>query len=173
MCSSTTPAARSFGVRRAALLDRSQRLLNLRFPGYTRYIRDFLAQDPLRSLRRRLDECRLSSFDGRFVLLVTLALEGGVERFVAERGRQIRAQGLFPLVLKAHERGDARVCELSTDAIDAPNLRYEIQTDLPELASILGSLRIDEIEIQHFLDLDARVIDTVRALGVHYDVDDP
>jgi GT2 family glycosyltransferase len=162
--------ARSFGARRAALLDRSQRLLNLRFPGYTRYITEFLTQDPLRPLRRRLDECRLSSFDGRFVLLVTLALEGGVERFVAERGRQIRAQGLFPLVLKAHKPGDARVCELSTDAIDAPNLRYEIPTDLPELASILGSLRIDEIEIQHFLDLDARVIDTVRALGVPYDV---
>jgi GT2 family glycosyltransferase len=162
--------ARSFGLRRAALLDRSRRLLNLRFPGYTRFITEFLTQDPLRSLRRRLDECRLSSFDGRFVLLVTLALEGGVERFVTERGRQIRAQGLFPLVLKAHKRGDPRVCELSTDAIDAPNLRYEIQTDLPALASLLGSLRIDEIEIQHFLDLDARVIDTVRALGVHYDV---
>lgn len=162
--------ARSFGARRAALLDRSRRLLNLRFPGYTRYITEFLTQDPLRSLRRRLDECRLSSFDGRFVLLVTLALEGGVERFVAERGRQIRAQGLFPLVLKARKRGDPRVCELSTDAIDAPNLHYEIQTDLPELASMLRSVRIVGIEIQHFLDLDARVIDTVRALGVHYDV---
>lgn len=162
-------SARSFGARRAALLDRSERLLNLRFPGYTRFITQFLAQDPLRPLRRRLDESRLSSFDGRFVLLVTLALEGGVERFVAERSLQIRSRGLFAIVLKAHKPGDASVCELSTDAIDAPNLRYEIPMDLPELASILGGLRIDEIEIQHFLDLDARVINTVRALGVPYD----
>jgi GT2 family glycosyltransferase/glycosyltransferase involved in cell wall biosynthesis len=163
-------SARSFGTRRAALLDRSQRLLNLRYPGYDRYIVDFMAQDPLLPLRRRLDERRLASFDGRFVLLVTLALEGGVERFVAERGRQIRARGLFPLVLKARKPGDARCCELSTEAIDAPNLRYEIPADLPELTSLLSCLRIDEVEIQHFLDLDARVIDTVRALGVPYEV---
>ena len=162
--------AGSFGARRAALLDRSRRLLNLRYPGYDRFITEFMTQDPLRPLRRRLDERRLSSFDGRFVLLVTLALEGGVERFVAERSQQIRAQGLFPLVLKPHKPADAHRCELSTDAIDVPNLRYEIPADLPALASLLGGLRIEAIEIQHFLDLDARVIDTVRALGVPYDV---
>jgi len=163
-------SARSFGGRRAALLDRSQRLLNLRYPGYDRYIAGFMAQDPLHPLRRRLDERRLASFDGRFVLLVTLALEGGVERFVTERGRQIRARGLFPLVLKARKPGDASCCEFSTEAIDAPNLRYDIPAELPELTSLLSSLRIDSIEIQHFLDLDARVIDTVRALGVPYEV---
>jgi GT2 family glycosyltransferase/glycosyltransferase involved in cell wall biosynthesis len=163
-------SAHSFGARRAALMDRSNRLLNLRYPGYDRYIADFIAQDPLHPLRRRLDERRLSSFDGRFVLLVTLALEGGVERFVTERGRQIRERGLFPLVLKARKPGDARRCELSTEAIDVPNLRYEIPAELSDLSSLLSCLRIDEIEIQHFLDLDARVIDTVRALGVPYDV---
>jgi GT2 family glycosyltransferase len=163
-------SARSFGARRAALLDRSQRLLNLRYPGYDRLITDFLTQDPLHPLRRRLDERRLSSFEGRFVLLVTLALEGGVERFVTERSQRIREQGLFPLVLNPSKPGDARFCELSTDALDAPNLRYEIPAELPELASMLKCLSIDAIEIQHFLDLDARVIDTVRALGVPYEV---
>ncbi len=163
-------SAGSFGARRAALYERSQRLLNLRYPGYDRLIRDFMTQDPLHPLRRRLDERRLSSIEGRFVLLVTLALEGGVERFVAERSREIRAQGLFPLVLKPAKPGEERFCELSIEAIEAPNLGYEVPTELPELASMLGSLRIDHIEIQHFLDLDARVIDTVRALGVPYDV---
>jgi GT2 family glycosyltransferase len=160
----------SFGARRAALLDRSQRLLNMRYPGYDRFIRDFLKQGALRPIRRRLDERRLTAFEGRFVLLVTLALEGGVERFVAERGRQIRERGLWPLVLKPHKPGDASLCQLSTDAIDAPNLRYEIPADLPELIKVLGCLRIDEIEVHHFLDLDARVINAVQALGVPYDV---
>ncbi|MGP0057123.1 MAG: glycosyltransferase, partial [Steroidobacteraceae bacterium] len=131
-------SARSFGTRRAALHERSQRLLNLRYPGYDQLITDFMTLDPLHPLRRRLDERRLSSFEGRFVLLVTLALEGGVERFVTERSRQIREQGLLPLVLKPAKPGESHFCELSTDAVDAPNLRYEIPVELPELASMLG-----------------------------------
>src|SRR5208282_1630157 len=91
-------------------------------------------------------------------------------RFVAERSRQIREQGLFPLLLKARKPGDSRRCELSTEAIDAPNLQFEIPAELPELTSMLGCLPIEAIEIQHFLDLDARVIETVRALEVPYDV---
>ena len=49
----------SFGGERAALLDRSQRLLNLRYPGYTRSIAKFVQQNPLLKLRRRLDMARL------------------------------------------------------------------------------------------------------------------
>ncbi len=162
--------SRSFGTRRNALLDRSQRLVNLRYPGYDRFIHEFLGQDPLHPMRRRLDERRLSSFDGRFVLLVTLALEGGVERYVTERCRQIRAQGLFPLVLKPLKAGDRGHCELSTEALEAPNLRYDIPGNLPELVGLLRRLRIEEMEISHFLHLDARVIDALRALGVPYDV---
>jgi GT2 family glycosyltransferase/glycosyltransferase involved in cell wall biosynthesis len=161
---------RSFGVRREALLHRSQRLLNLRHPGFDRFIADFLAKDPLGALRRGLDEHRLSAFPGRFVLLVTLALTGGVARFVAERCRAIRAQGLFPLVLRPHEAGNSRRCELWTDALDVPNLQYDIPSDLAALAAVLRGLSFDAIEIQHFLHVDARVIEAVRGLGVPYDI---
>ena len=160
----------SFAGRRAALLDRSQRLINLRHPGYDRFIASYLAQDPLHDLRRRLDERRLLAFEGRFVLLVTLSLTGGVDRFVAERCRSLRAQGLFPLVLRPAEAGNARRCELWTDAIELPNLHFDVPGDLSTLSELLGSLDLAAVEIQHFLHLDARVIDAVRALGVPYDV---
>jgi GT2 family glycosyltransferase len=160
----------SFGGRRAALLDRSRRLINMRYPGYDAFIANFLAQDPLRSVRRRFDEHRLSAFQGRFVLLVTLAMSGGVERFVAERCRDLRTQGLYPLMLRPAKSGDLRHCELWTDAIDLPNLRYDIPKDLQALSTLLGALRIEAIEVQHFLHLDARVIDAVRALPIPYDV---
>ncbi len=160
----------SFGGRRNALLDRSQRLLNLRHPGYDDFVATFLAADPLRALRRRLDEHRLLAFEGRFVLLVTHALTGGVDRFVTERCLHLRAQGLFPLVLKASAADDSSRCELWTDALDVPNLSYEIPGDLIELTALLRALRVDAIEIQHFLHLDAQVIDAVRALPMPYDV---
>ena len=160
----------SFGGRRAALLERSQRLINLRHPGYDDFIASFQAQDPLHPIRRRLDERRLSAFAGRFVLLVTLALTGGVDRFVAERCRSLRAQGLFPLVLRPAEAGNARRCELWTDAMGVPNLSYDIPQELASLTALLGTLRLEGIELQHFLGLDARVIEAVRALPVPYDV---
>ncbi|MHB8478308.1 MAG: glycosyltransferase [Steroidobacteraceae bacterium] len=162
--------AASFGGRRAALLHRSQRLLNLRHPGYDRLVGKFLTQDPLHRLRRLLDERRLAAFAGRFVLMVTLALTGGVQRFVAERCRGLRAQGLFPLVLRPTEAGNARRCELWTDALEVPNLRYEIPAELSSLSALLRALPIEAVEIQHFLHLDARVIDAVRALPIPYDV---
>jgi len=160
----------SFGARRRALLDRSQRLINLRHPGYDRFIADFLKQDPVMAVRRGLDERRLGAFDGRFVLLVTLKLAGGVDRYVGERCRRAREQGLHPLVLRPVKAGDRTRCELWTDALDVPNLIYDIPADLRALKSLLRELTLETIEIQHFLDLDARVIDAVRALPVPYDV---
>jgi GT2 family glycosyltransferase len=160
----------SFGPRRAALLDRSQRLINLRHPGYNRFIADFLKQDPVRALRRQLDERRLYAFDGRFVLLVTLKRAGGVDRYVGERCRRAREQGLHPLVLRPAKAGDSSRCELWTDALDVPNLVYDIPADLRALTAVLSGLTLETIEIHHFLDLDARVIDAVRALPVPYDV---
>ena len=160
----------SFGRRRLALLERANRLMNLRYPGYDSFISSFTAQNPLSTVRRRLDEHRLSAFQGRFVLIVTLAMTGGVERFVAERCAKIRAQGLYPLVLKPSAAGERRRCELWTDALDLPNLRYQIPTDLEALSALLRTLRLDAIEIQHFLHLDARVIEAVRALPVPYDI---
>jgi GT2 family glycosyltransferase/glycosyltransferase involved in cell wall biosynthesis len=158
----------SFGSRRAALLERSGRLINLRHPGYDRFIADFLEADPLHRLRRGLDERRLAAFEGRFVLVVTLALTGGVERFVAERCRKLRARGLHPLVLRPAAAGDSGRCELSSDALELPNLRYDMPAELPLLDALLRTLGLEDIEFQHFLHLDARLIETIRALPVPY-----
>lgn len=160
---------RSFGTRRAALLERSSRLLNLRHPGYDRCILDFMARDPLRGLRRRLDERRLLAQGGRLVLLVTLAMTGGVQRFVAERCRDIAARGLTPLLLRPSKLGDPASCELWTDTIDVPDLRYEIPSEIGRLRGLLRRLGLVAVEIQHFLHINPRVIDMVRSLGVPYD----
>jgi GT2 family glycosyltransferase/glycosyltransferase involved in cell wall biosynthesis len=160
---------RSFGSRRLALLERSQRLLNLRHPGFDGFIADFKAKNPLTALRRELDQRRLTALGSTFVLLVTMALPGGVRRFVTERCREIRAQGLHPLVLRPYEAADMTRCELWTDAMDVPNLRYQVPQDLEQLGMLLRSLNINSVEINHFLHLDARVIDLVQSLDRPYD----
>lgn len=160
---------RSFGSRRDALLHRSQRLLNLRDPGFDRFIADFIEQDPLHPARRRLDELRLAAVNTHFVLLVTLGRSGGVSRYVTERCRSLRAAGLFPLILRPVDSDPGR-CELWTDALEVPNLQYRIPRELAALTAVFKSLSFDAVEIQHFLNLDARVIDVVRGLGIPYDV---
>ena len=135
----------------------------MRYPGYDRFIADFVAKDPVNPLRRRLDEQRLAARADTFVLLVTPALTGGVQRFNAERMNDIRSRGFVPLVLRPYKPGDARRCELSTDAIDAPNLRYEIPSELDSLAEMLQRVRVHDVEIQHFLNIDARVIELARS----------
>jgi GT2 family glycosyltransferase len=160
----------SFGARRAALLDRSQRLLNLRYPGYDRSIQRFLASDPVHAARRNLDEQRLRSHAGRPVLIVTLALSGGVDRFVKHRCLQLRAMGFTPMLLRPAKPGDLRRCELAIDGLDMPNLQYAIPRELSHLQDVLHALAFEFIEIQHFLHLDARVVDAVRALPAPYDV---
>ena len=50
---------RSFGRRRAALMERNLRILNLRYPGYDALVRRFVEADPIHPSRRRLDEARL------------------------------------------------------------------------------------------------------------------
>ena len=160
----------SFGSRRTALLERSQRLLNLRFPGYDALVARFLANNPLESVRRRIDEQRLLGLGTRMVLIVTLALTGGVDRFVTERCAKLRLQGLLPLLLRPAAPGKRTRCGLSTADTALPNLVYEVPSDIAPLRDLLQALPLERVEIQHFLHLDARVIEVVRQLGVPYDV---
>ena len=103
----------SFGSRRAALLERSQRILNLRYPGYDALVAEFLTEDPLAPVRRQLDERRLLALGTRMVLIVTLALTGGVDRFVGERCESFRREGLLPVLLRPAGPEDRKRCELS------------------------------------------------------------
>ena len=160
----------SFGSRRAALLERSQRLLNLRYPGYDALIAKFLASDPVAPLRRRLDERRLLALRTPVVLIVTLALTGGVDRFVKAHCEALRQQGKLPLLLRPAAAGDRRRCELSTSDAELPNLTYTIPSELQPLRNLLRAMPIDRAEIQHFLHLDARVIEIVRELAAPYDI---
>jgi GT2 family glycosyltransferase len=159
----------SFGRRRTALLERSNRLLNLRHPGYDALVRKFAAADPLAPFRRRFDEHKLVGMAGRCVLMVKHGLPGGVDRFLADQRQRLRQRGLAPLFLVPPESG-GRGCVIRTDNPAIKDLRYRTPQELGELQSLLGRLQIEHIEIHHFMGLDGRLIELLRKLGVPYDV---
>jgi GT2 family glycosyltransferase/glycosyltransferase involved in cell wall biosynthesis len=160
----------SFGSRRAALTERNRRLLGLRHPHYDGLVDSFIAADPVRAVRRRLDEERLVSRAGDTVLLVTSPLPGGVERFVRQRCARLRAQGLSPLILQPAESSPAVCCMSGEDGGRYRDLRYDLPQELASLRALLSRLRVVWIELHHFLGHDPRTIDAVLSLDVAYDV---
>ena len=156
----------SFGPRRAALLARSNRIINLLYPGYSALIEKFELRDPIARARRRLDEARLKASGHAFALIVTHGLSGGVERFVRDRCARLKESGLVPLVLKVTK--NSRYIGLSE--AEYPNLRFRMKGEIDQLSALLSTLGIVQIELHHFLDLEGAVIDAVRKLDIPYDV---
>lgn len=160
---------RSFEARRTALLARAQRLLNLRHPGYDRGVERFLKANQLHALRRSFDTHRLCSQTRPVVLMVTLALGGGVDRYVVERRQILKDQGKLPLVLRP-DIMDPDSCMLWNLDPHLSHLQFRIPEEHQQLKSLLASLPIESVEIHHFLGLDPRLVSTALAFGTSYDV---
>lgn len=160
---------RSFGSRRHALLDRSTRIIDLRYPEFQRRIDEFHAADKVALVRRRLDEARLVAAPGPYVVLLTLALTGGVERCVRERAQSLRQMRLRPLIIKPVEPGASAVM-LATDD-NAPNdLRYEIPGELLNLKGLLARIDIAFFELHHFIDNDPRLVEAMIGFSAPLDI---
>jgi len=163
---------RSFGRRKSALLARSQRLLNLRHAGYDDHIAQHLARDPAAYIRRRLAEVEFEASvrAKKTVLFVSLALPGGVRRYVNERMRAVKDQGYFVLHLRPvnmeKSRGD---CRLSGMDVELDDLKYGL-SDQDELIELLDRLRPEHVELHHFLGHAPRLIERIFGLKVPVDV---
>jgi GT2 family glycosyltransferase len=161
--------SRSFGARRIALLERNLRLLNLRHRGYDAAIRRYQKNDPAHIVRRRLDEARLAQSGGSTVLLVSLALDGGVLRAVEERKAVLKAAGMNTILLTPDLKKDG-ICRLTVEAPGFDDLHYDIPSEIDALVTLLGRLKLDRIELHHFLDHAPALIEALLALDCPVDV---
>jgi GT2 family glycosyltransferase len=160
---------RSFGGRRARLFERNIRLLNLRHPGYDANIQAFIARNPAHPMRRRLDEARLRDAGGPSVLLVNIGRGGGVDRAVQDRAIQIRAEGLKPIVVKPDVDHDGRWTVIGDEA-KFDDLYYDGPGEVDAFFTLLSGLKLDHIEIHHFLDLPGSLIDRLFEVGPPVDI---
>ena len=162
---------RSFGRARQALTTRNQRVIAQRYPGYDALIARFIAADPLRRARCALDVEQLLQASRRPVLILGLSLPGGVRRHVQERSAALQAAGHSVLEMRgALEKGKhGRVMLESSDA-DLTNLSFDLPADIEILAKLLGRLRIERVEVHHFLGLPAAVLELALNLAVPYQV---
>jgi len=162
--------SRSFGRKREALLARSQRLVNLRHPGFDQFIQQFEARDPIAPCRRQLDEKRIALDPRPAVLLISHALQGGVERVVQTRATALQAQGFQVLILRPATAGNRRQVRLSVAGLQATDLLYQLPLEMARLLKLLKRRRLDHLEVHHFLNLDPHLMDALLALKTPVDV---
>ncbi len=160
----------SFGARQPALLARSDRLLQARHPGFERRVDDWIRHDPLMRARRALDEARVRAHDGHWVVLVSLAEGGGVDRRVAERREALSAEGLCVAILRPASPGQRDEVELMIESPAVAHLRYNAAAEVEGLAAFLATLTLHHLEIHHFIGLDESLLEALLALGTPFDV---
>lgn len=166
--------ATSFGGAKQQLMTRNLALLNRLHPGYNELIGAFRQADPLAPARFAIDALRWRSQRSRkgAVILLTHGRAGGVKRRVAERCQAIAAAGLRPIVLTPGKDSQDRPCCTLGDGSgeEFPNLRFDMQNGIAELAAFLRDDKPTLVELHHFIGHDAALLDLPRALGVPHDV---
>ena len=161
---------RSFGADRQALWLRAQRLVQLRHPGYAKAVARYGQRDPLHALRRRLDAARLRASTAPAVLIVSLALGGGVGRAVAARQTALLAAGHTVLVLAPDGVAERVRMRLTSAQFGVHDLVYDTRREQPLLLTLLRDLPLVQIELHHILNIPLALIDALYTLGVAVDV---
>jgi len=162
---------RSFGAAREVLTTRNQRIINQRYPGYDDFIKKFLALDPLRNLKRAIDEERLLEAARRPVLILSMGLAGGVRRHVEERQGELTAAGHSVLKMQgALEEGSRGRVTLESSDEDFEHLSFDLPGEVEVLRALLQRLRLQRLEVHHFFGLPPAALELAVSLGVPYEV---
>jgi GT2 family glycosyltransferase/glycosyltransferase involved in cell wall biosynthesis len=163
--------ARSFGPMRQALRERNRRVLNARYPGYDEVVAEFHVRDPLHEARRAIDARRLLDGARDPVLILTLALPGGVERHVELRRAALESSGHTVVILQPADFEDhCTRLSVRVPALDLRDLTYDLPRELDTLRNLLAGLPFSDIEVHHFLGMHPEVLRLVTSLGADYDI---
>lgn len=171
----------SFQQGREGLLTRNLEILNALHPGYDQLIQFFKNRDPLKIMRRRLDQGLLEAWrlpDGKdvrttkkpagSVVMIRHNAGGGVARSVRERAGHYMEKGYLPLSLRPSVEGI--VLELCGHEEVLPNLHFALPTEGGLLVALLRRLNVQWVEWHHLLGHAPWVRRLHRFLDVAYDV---
>jgi GT2 family glycosyltransferase/glycosyltransferase involved in cell wall biosynthesis len=157
----------SFGDAALGLTERNLRLLSRRYPDYHAQVMDFIGRDPLFAARNAVQR---EFWRGRaVVVLVSLAIGGGVSHHVTDAAAGLLARGMLPLLLTRDGAGGYRVAVAAGEAAGA--LVYPPGEDaLAQAFSDIVDLSPAWLHVHHLLDLEDAAADLIRLSGVPYQV---
>lgn len=159
----------SFGMTRNGWMVRNEAVLDQRHPTYKALVETFHKAQPLAPLRRRIDTALLRKDARPVALLVSLALAGGVQKHVEARISALEQQGYQPIMLRpGKESGCARLTVPGKPEFQ--DLLFTSQNELEAFRALMAALPVRQIEIHHFLGLDAAFIDACLSLDAPTDI---
>ncbi len=168
----------SFRAAAHGLTLRNLGILERLYPGYHELVTGFIAADPLRPARAKLDAARLREAAAReSVLLISHSHGGGVARQVEADMAALRAQGLRPLLLLTQFPDDPLTTPYPWPALltqggpkDTPNLAYALPRARPALLRLLKTLGVSRVILHHTLGHHPGVRTLAKALGVPQEI---
>jgi glycosyltransferase involved in cell wall biosynthesis len=136
-----------------------------RHPDYQRRIDEWIATDPLRPERARLDAARLAraakvSAEGGLVLMINHARGGGTARHELEAAEHLRAErGLGAIALRPSRQPGCVALASLGGALDLPALQaiplqnaVDARAPSALLRELLGLLDLREVQLHHLVD---------------------
>lgn len=147
-----------------------------RHPGYIADVEKYVAADPAKEARVRLDVGRLlKRAPERIILCFTHVMGGGIVRYLKDRAESGREAGEV-LLLAVPASPDGRTIRLT--GIDGrpmlPNLRdFDMERDGEDLTRLLRSLPVSAMEVHSTVGWSAGALQFIpglaRALGIAFD----
>ncbi|MFA5138627.1 MAG: glycosyltransferase [Elusimicrobiota bacterium] len=152
----------SFEAERGVRIDAALRTLSRLHPQYLPLVREHIAADPARLLRRNVDLARLATAQPVF-LFVTHAWGGGVEQHVRDMSTLLEREGVRAVLLRPVEQG--RVVLRRLGVPNTPSLSFAVPEALPELEAALRSLRLAAVHVHQTVGLPAQMQEWLGRLG--------
>ena len=139
--------------------------IDARHPGFAHAIELFLAREPTRPYRRRIDLARLRASPRPRVLMVTHNWGGGIERHVRDLVRLMDECEVLRL-----RPADAETIEIEWLREDEELHAWIEATEWQAAINLLATIGVDRVHFHHVHDLPREALALGAALAVPYDV---
>ncbi|MDO9106911.1 MAG: glycosyltransferase [Methylovulum sp.] len=157
--------AASFQGEKAKRVQAALKVIDKRYPRYSKEIDDFIERDPLREARCHLDSARMQRMRrGKNVLIVCHNRGGGSERRMQEDIVELTGQGYGVFTLRPMSRKPSHAILGHPSIKSFPNINPFALAEHSALKSELEALHITEVHTHSLVDFEAEAPDYLGAL---------
>lgn len=156
----------SFGLERESLVRKAMEQLRTLYPAYDQQVASYVAADPARQLRRRIDCARLRGSDKPRLLFINHCLGGGTDKHAQELAYLLEPR-FEVLILKPHE-GSKVILEWARGGEEF-KLYFSIPMNFDDLIQFAQEVGVVRVHFHHLIGHHHLIASLPQKLRVPYD----